>query len=66
MTRVARLSLAGVEEKIQQYDDKFKELKAKLNESATFQIDIMLLRCLDQITSIQTVLDEIKSDSKYF
>lgn len=66
MTRVARLSLAGVEEKIQQYDDKFKELKSKLNESATFQIDIMLLRCLDQITSIQTVLDEIKSDSKYF
>ncbi|KAF7971795.1 hypothetical protein HWV62_19931 [Athelia sp. TMB] len=63
LTRVARLSLAGVEEKIQQYDDKFKELKAKLNESATFQIDIMLLRCLDQITSIQTVLDEIKSDT---
>ncbi|KAF7975669.1 hypothetical protein HWV62_8761 [Athelia sp. TMB] len=52
-TRIAHLTLAGVESRIQQYDEKFKELKARFNERAIVRIDIMLLRCLEQVQSIQ-------------
>ncbi|KAF7975275.1 hypothetical protein HWV62_10164 [Athelia sp. TMB] len=52
--RIAHLTLAGVESRIRQYDEKFKELKTRFNERAIVRIDIMLLRCLEQFQDIQS------------
>ncbi|KAF7975678.1 hypothetical protein HWV62_8779 [Athelia sp. TMB] len=52
-TRITNMTLVGVESKIQQYNEKFKEIKARFNERAIVRIDIMLLRCLEEIQSIQ-------------
>ncbi|KAF7967198.1 hypothetical protein HWV62_35584 [Athelia sp. TMB] len=62
-TRMANITLAGVQSKVQQYDGRFKELKARFNERAIVRVDIMMLRCLDQIQ--KTATDHIIDDLLY-
>ncbi|KAF7971105.1 hypothetical protein HWV62_22028 [Athelia sp. TMB] len=63
--RILHLEQAGlVDDKIQEYDDKFKEIKLKLRERAIFQIDIMLLRCLDHTQTIQSALNEVQNAAR--
>ncbi|KAF7971793.1 hypothetical protein HWV62_19927 [Athelia sp. TMB] len=62
-TRMANITLAGVQSKVQQYDWRFKELKARFNERAIVRVDIMMLRCLDQIQ--KTATDHIIDDLLY-
>ena len=59
------MTLAGVELKIQQYEEKFKEIKTRFNERGIVQIDIMLLRCLEQVQSIQSVINRVQSQSEW-
>ncbi|KAF7971296.1 hypothetical protein HWV62_21452 [Athelia sp. TMB] len=59
--RLFNLALTGVVSKIQQYDEKFKELKRRFNERAIVEIDIMILRCLEGIQSIQGTTKQIES-----
>ena len=55
---------AGVMSKIQQYEEKFKELQYRFMRQETIEIDIRLLRCLKKIENIEIVLNQIQSDSK--
>ena len=58
------LAQAGTMSKIQQYENGFKELKKRFIGQEIVQIDIRLLRCLEEITEIQNVLHQIQSDSR--
>ncbi|KAF7979201.1 hypothetical protein HWV62_43134 [Athelia sp. TMB] len=59
--RLLNLSLTGVVSKIEQYNEKFKELKRRFNEHVVVRIDIMTLRCLEGIQSIQDTTKQIES-----
>lgn len=55
-TRVANLTLLGVQAKIQEYQGKLNDLKTRLNERVNIanvialgRIDIKLMRCLNQV-----------------
>ncbi|KAF7979229.1 hypothetical protein HWV62_43190 [Athelia sp. TMB] len=47
--RIATLTLSGVEKKVQQYEDQFKELKAAFHGRGVVNIEIAVFRCLVQI-----------------
>ncbi|KZP10859.1 WD40 repeat-like protein [Athelia psychrophila] len=56
--RIANLTWYGVESKIKQYEDKFKDLKAQFQGSALVNIDITAMRCLREVENIS---EKIKS-----
>ena len=58
------LAQAGVTSKIEQYEQNFEDLKKRFTRQEIMQIDIRLLRCLEGIQSIKSVLTQIQSDSK--
>ncbi|KAF7967331.1 hypothetical protein HWV62_34689 [Athelia sp. TMB] len=61
--RLANIDQAGAMSKIQQYEASFEGLKRRFIEMEAVEVDIMLLRCLKKLDSIQIVLEEIKNNT---
>ncbi|KAF7974595.1 hypothetical protein HWV62_11874 [Athelia sp. TMB] len=61
--RIATLTLSGVEAKIKQYDDQFKQLRTAFQERAIVNIEITALRCLVQVE--ETAKDITFQDMAY-